>query len=102
MPYLCWVCNEDIQHEFIGSYTCAVDMLNASPADKGEILLIAHSSDYDCRCILEFLTNVEPIVKSDRFLHIKATCYNPNAKKNINIIVKDSSKNNSNAIKRFW
>ena len=53
MPYLCWICNDDIQQEFIGINTCAVDMLNALPHDKGDILLIAHNSDYDCRFILE-------------------------------------------------
>ena len=71
MPYLCWIYNDDIQQEFIGSNSCAVDMLNALPTDKKEILLIAHNSDYDCRFILEYLQNVKPIVKSDRFLHIK-------------------------------
>ena len=52
MPYLCWIYNDDIQQEFIGINTCAVDMLNALPTDKGEILLIAHNSDYDCIFIL--------------------------------------------------
>ena len=85
MPYLCWVYNGDLQQEFIGINTCAVDMLNALPHDKGEILLIAHSSDYDCRFILEYLENVKPIVKSNRFLQIKATCYNPESKKKITI-----------------
>ena len=63
-------------------------MLNDLPHDKGEILLIAHSSDYDCRFILDYLQTVKPIVKSNRFLQIKATYYNPVAKKKINIIVK--------------
>ena len=92
MPYLCWVYNDDIQQEFIGINTCAVDMLNALPTDKKEILLIAHNSDYDCRFILEYLQNVKPIVKGGRFLQIKATYYNPINKKKINIIVKDSYK----------
>ena len=52
MPYLCWIYNDDIQQECIGINTCAVDMLNALPTDKGEILLIVHNSDYDCRFIL--------------------------------------------------
>ena len=43
-------------------------MLNALPTDKKEILFIAHNSDYDCRLILEYLQNVQPIVKGDRFL----------------------------------
>ena len=73
MPYLCWIYNDDIQQEFIGINTCAVDMLNALPHDKGDILLIAHGSDYDCRFILEYLSNVQPIVKSNRFLQIKST-----------------------------
>ena len=55
-------------------------MLNALPTGKKEILLIAHNSDYDCRFILEHLQNVKPIVKSGRFLQIKATYYNPNTK----------------------
>ena len=48
---------------------------------KGEILLVAHNSDYDCRFVLECLQNVKPIVKSDRFLQIRATYYNPKSKK---------------------
>ena len=88
MPYLCWIYNDDIQQEFIGINTCAVDMLNALPTDKKEILLIAHNSDYDCRFILEYLQNVKPIVKSGRFVQIKATYYNPKSKKKITIIVK--------------
>ena len=88
MPYLCWVYNDDIQQEFIGINTCAVDMLNALPHGKGEILLIAHNSDYDCRFILEYLQNVNPIMKSNRFSQIKATYYNPKSKKKITIIVK--------------
>ena len=67
-------------------------MLNALPHDKGDILLIAHNSDYDCKCILEYLQNVQPIVKSDILLQIKATYYNPIRKKNINTNVKDSYK----------
>ena len=92
MPYLCWIYNDDIQQGFIGINTCAVDMLNALPTDKGEILLIAHNSDYGCRFILEYLQNVLPIVKSGRFLQVKATYYNPIRKKKINIIVKGSYK----------
>ena len=65
-------------------------MLNALPTDKKEILLIAQNSYYDCRFILEYLQNVQPIVKSVRFSHFKATYYNPQAKNKINIIVKDS------------
>ena len=92
MPYLCWVYNDDIQQEFLGISTCAVDMLNALPTDKKEILRIAHNSDYDCRFILKCLQNVKPIVKSDRFLQIKATYCNPKSKKTVNSIVKDSYK----------
>ena len=92
MPHLCWIYNDDIQQEFIGMNICAVDMLNALPTGKGEILLIAQNSDYDCRFILEYLQNVKPIVKSNRFLQIKATYYNPKSKKKFNIIVKDSYK----------
>ena len=92
MPHLCWIYNDDIQQEFIGINNCAVDMLNVLPSDKGEILLIAHNSDYDCIFILEYVQNVKPIVKSNRFLQIKATYYNPKSKKKFNIIVKDSYK----------
>ena len=73
MPYICWIYNDDIKQEFIGINTCAVDMLDALPIDKGEILLIAHNSDYGGTFILKYLQNVKPIVKSDRFLQIKAT-----------------------------
>ena len=90
MPYLCWIYNEGLQQEFIGVNKCAVDMLNALPHGKGDILLIAHNSDHGCRFILEHLQNVQPIVKSDKFLQIKATYYNPIRKTRINIIVKDS------------
>ena len=65
-------------------------MLNALPTDKHEILLIAHNSDYDCRFVLQYLQNVKPIVKGGRFLQIKATYYNPIAKKKIKLIIKDS------------
>ena len=88
MTYLCLIYNDDIQQDFVGISTCAVDMLNAVPTDNKEILLIAHNSDYDCRFILEYLQNVKPIVKSGRLLQIKATCYNPKPKKTIKNIVK--------------
>ena len=68
MPYLCWIYNDDIQQELIGINTCAVDMLNALPHDKGETLLIAHNSGYG-RFILEYLSNVQPIVKSNRLAY---------------------------------
>ena len=51
MPYLCWIYNDDIQQELMGINTCAVDMWNALPTGKGEIVLIAHNSDYGCRLI---------------------------------------------------
>ena len=71
MPCLCWIYNDAIQQEFIGINKCAVGMLNALPHGKGDILLIAYNSDYDCRFILEYLQNVQPIVKSDRFYRLK-------------------------------
>ena len=55
MPHLCWIYNDDIQHECVGINTCAIDMLNALPTDKNELSLNAHNSDYDCRFILEHL-----------------------------------------------
>ena len=75
-PYSCWVYNGEIQQECIGINTCAIDMLKSLPTDKHEVLLIAHKSDYGCRFILEYLQHVKPI-KSNRFLQIKATYYNP-------------------------
>ena len=82
MPYLCWIYNEDIHKEFIGINTCAIDMLNALPTDKGDILLIAHNSDYDCRFILQYQKQAKPIVKDGRSLQVKATYFNPIVKKN--------------------
>ena len=78
-----------------------MDMLNALPTGKGEILLIAHSSDYDCRFIFGYLQNVKPIVKSGRLLQIKAAYYNPGSKKKINSIVKDSYKLIPMALEEF-
>ena len=92
MPYLCCIYSDDIQKEFIGINKCAVGMLNAWPHDRGDVLLIAHNSDYDCRFILEYLQNVQPIAKSYMILKIKATYYNPKSKNKINIIVKYSYK----------
>ena len=69
MSYPCWIYNGDIQQEFIGINKCAVDMLNALPTAMKEISLIAHSSDYDCIFILEYLQNVQPIVKSNIYFY---------------------------------
>ena len=66
VPYLCRSYNDDIQQEFSGIKQCAINMLNAIPTDKDEILLVAHNSDYDCRFSLEYLENVKPIVKGGR------------------------------------
>ena len=63
MQYLCWVYNDDIQQQFAGINQCAADMLNALPLDKDEVILVAHNSDDDCRFIIEYLQNVEPIEK---------------------------------------
>ena len=101
MPYLCWIYNEEIQQEFQGINNCAIDMLNALPTDKHEILLIAHNSDYDCRFILQYLQNVKPIVKDGRFLQIKATYYNPNVNKKIKLTIKDSYKLIPMALAKF-
>ena len=101
MPYLCWVCNDDLQHECVGANTCAVDMLNALPTDKTEVLLIAHNSDYGCRFILEYLQNAKPIVKGGRFLQIKATYYNPVKRKKINITMNDNYKLIPIALRQF-
>ena len=101
MPYLCWIYNDEIQQEFTGINQCATDLLHSLPHGKGGILLIAHNSDCDCRFILEYLQNVEPIVKSGRPLQIKATYYNPKSKKDINIIFKDSHKLIPMALREF-
>ena len=57
-------------------------MLNALPADKIEALLIAHNSNYGVILILECSENAKTIVKSNRFLQIKTTYYNPIQKVN--------------------
>ena len=67
-------------------------MLNALPIDKKGILIIAHNSDYDCKFILGYLQNVKPIVKNNRFLHVKAIYLNPIHKHKIKIVVKYSFK----------
>ena len=54
LTYLCWIYNDDIQQGCVGINTCAVDMLDALPTGKNE-MLIAHSSDYDCRFVVEDL-----------------------------------------------
>ena len=53
-PYFCWIWNDGIQQEFVGIDHCAIDMLNNLPTDKHEILLIAHSANYDCRLIQQY------------------------------------------------
>ena len=47
MPYLCWIYHDDIQQECVGINTCTINMSNALPTGKHEILLIAHNSYYD-------------------------------------------------------
>ena len=88
MPYLRWIYNDDIQQECIGINACAVDMLNALPTDKDELLLSAHNSDYDCRFILQYLQNPNAVIKGGRFLQIKATFCNPIVKKKIKSTIK--------------
>ena len=92
MPYLRWIYNADVQQEFTDVNNCVIDMLNNLPTDKYEISLTAHNSDYDCRLILNYLEHVKPIVKSNRFLQIKATCFNPIQKHKITLTSKDSYK----------
>ena len=101
MPYLWWIYNDDIQQEFIGINNCAIDMLNALPTDKGELLIIGHHSDYDARFVLEYLQNVQPIVKGGRFLQIKATYYNPIQKNTIKLIINYSYKLISMPLREF-
>ena len=76
-------------------------MLNSLPTDKTEILLIAHNSDYDCRFLLDYIQTVKPILKSGRFLQIKATYYNPVHKRKIKLVIKDSYKLIPMALSRF-
>ena len=92
MPYLCWMYNDDIQQECIGVENCATDRLNALPTGKNEMLSIAHNSDYDSRFSLKYIDNVKPIIRSNRFLQIKATYYNPVQKIKIKLKMKDSYK----------
>ena len=90
-PYLCWIYSNDIQQELTGMNTCAQDMLNALPI--GTILfVIAHSSDYGCRFILEYLQHVKLIVKFNRFFTKRATYFNPIHKHKIKIVVEYSCK----------
>ena len=65
-PYLCWIWNDEIQQEFVGIDNCAIAMLNNLPTDKQVIILIAHTANYDCRFIQQYLQNVRPTVKSNR------------------------------------
>ena len=81
-----------MQQEFVGIKHCVIDVLNALPIDKTEILLIAHNSDYDCRFVLEHLQIAKPIVKGGRCLQIKATYYNPIHKQKTKLVIKDSLK----------
>ena len=92
MPYLCWIYNNDTQQKCTGIHTCAVDMLNGLPTDKDELLLIAHNSDYDCRCIFQYLRNPKPIIKGRRFLQTKEAYYNPIVKQEVKSNIKDSYK----------
>ena len=63
--------NDEIQQELLGVDNCVIDMLNNLPTDKHEIILIAHTANYDCRFIQQYLQNVRPIVKSNRMLMVK-------------------------------
>ena len=63
VPHLCWFYNSDIQQELIGVRQCAIDMLKSQPTDGTVILLVAHSSDSDCRACLGHLQHVTPISK---------------------------------------
>lgn len=54
-----------------GIETCAVDMLNHLP-DKPNIIMIAHSSKYDCRFLLTYVRRLSPPVDQDnKFIHAK-------------------------------
>lgn len=63
MPHLCWIYNDDIQHEFIGINTYAIGMLSNLTTGKHDILFIAHSSGYGLKSILGHLENVKTIYK---------------------------------------
>ena len=88
-PYFCWVWNDEIQQGFAGIDNCAIDMLNNLPTDKHEIILIAHTANYGCRFIQQYLQIVRPIVKSIRILTLKGICYSPIHNKT-EIAIKDS------------
>ena len=101
MPYLCWICNDDIQQGFVGINTCAIDMLDALPTGKNTILLTARNSDYDCRFILKSLEKVNTIVKGCRFLQIKATYYNPIERKHMKTTINCNSQLIPMALREF-
>ena len=52
-------------------------------------LLIAHNANYDCRFLLQYLTNERPLVKGGRILSCTAIDYRFGDKKqSINIIIR--------------
>ena len=63
VPHVCWLYNDEIQQECIGINTCVLDMLNALPTGKNEILLIAHNSDYACRFCFRIFRHVNQLLK---------------------------------------
>ena len=76
-------------------------MLNKSPTDKHEIIIIARNANYDCRFIQQYLQNVRPIVKSNRMLMLKGIYYNTFHKKKIKIVIQDSYKLITMALHEF-
>ncbi len=56
-------------------------------------MLIAHNANYDCRFLLQYLSQQSWIVKGGRFLHTKGVFYrNGDKTQPINIKIKDSCK----------
>jgi len=70
-PYLVrFETEDDVRAEFIGD-NCAKAMLDNLP-DKSHIMLIAHNANYDCRFLLDYLSNQKPLVKGGIILTCNA------------------------------
>ena len=56
-------------------------------------MLVAHNANYDCRFLLKYLSNEQPLVKGSRILSCNAVYYRyGNLHKKIEIKIKDSVK----------
>ena len=91
-PYLVrYEIEDDERREFIGE-SCATDMLNNLP-NKKNILFIARNANYDCRFLLNHLSQEKVLVKGSRILSCNAVYFRyGNLQKPINIQINDISK----------